>query len=233
MQKYDTLYGLTVDCKPDEHIQYGHFKDFLEKVFHPIGNKVAHKNFVDMQTSMVRIPGSDLRFSFCMIGNHFKLGIYDPKTKMMRRNTTYSELKAISGVELKRMTFMAENTMNRTQTICMSNALDTAWKKELEREKLRAVEEKKKKEKEKKNRRPWQPCGEILNETPLEDGSKREEVKKAVMEGMIRNGYHNITAREFEYMVDRAMEIASASRQTHSPQEHERGSPAEKKRDVR
>lgn len=126
----NSLYGLYVDCKDNEHEAYINLKGTLEKVFNELQHQAISKNHQGMMAHSIALCNGN-QLSFCFNGKNLEVGIVDTVHNSIKRSCDFSLLSNIDERAVSKIAIRGENILSNPQAFLNNTFLKDMWEKEL------------------------------------------------------------------------------------------------------
>lgn len=141
MQKYQSVYGLFVECLSEEHNDYMDFKNKFEKFFSDMHSMIKMHDRNDVVFHFVALPEKNKWLTFCAAHNNLYLGIYDRSTHNIQMNCKFDELKHLGRSDYMLIANRMSNMLSAEIPVTKNDTqLSRAWGRHIV--KLRCMNEK-------------------------------------------------------------------------------------------
>ena len=128
MQKYQSVYGLFVECRDDDHNEYMDFKDKFEKFFSHMQSMINQHSRNDVVFHFIALPEKDKWLTFCAAHNNLYLGIYDRATHDIQMNCKFEELRHLGKSDYMLIANRMSNMLSAKVPVTRNDTqLNKAW----------------------------------------------------------------------------------------------------------
>ena len=114
MEKLTSLYGLTVRCGENQHIEYENLKEELEREFHKLERALVtaeHKGICAYYT--LQPVTEDKHLSFFITGQELQIGLYDRTEKEIISRCDFDDIKNLKLEDISYLAYTAKNYIDR------------------------------------------------------------------------------------------------------------------------
>ena len=143
MQKFTPLYGLTVDCLPEQHEEHQDIQGMLSRHFAEAEKAMKDKNYNGVCAWSVPVNDKDnLYLTFITKYQHINLGIYNKAQSEIFEHCSLDDIKNIKEIDVEQMSIRIQNYAERGLTMEKdSHELLRAWGRELVRRQIQKAQE--------------------------------------------------------------------------------------------
>ena len=99
MQKCDSIYGLEIDCRPEQHNEYMDFKRILEDTFHEAAKFATHYAFAEASGRAIHNESTTTCIAFRIQNGKLELGVTDMGP--IRGKCSFDEIKGLTKRDLE------------------------------------------------------------------------------------------------------------------------------------
>ena len=137
MQKYTSLYGLTIDCSDEQHLIHQDLQAVLSEAFNEATHTINKKGYNGVCANFARINDNDQYLTAFTKYGQLQLGIYDNKSKTISSSCMLDDIKCLTTPDIYHMSMMIQNYAKNNITMEYdSHVLLSAWGHEMVRRRM-------------------------------------------------------------------------------------------------